>query len=137
MDENDPTVPALKEALLQARSQSQVRPVEERIESTKLFIERAKKRVTSCQEDVAKAQAVLREAEAKVLTEEDSLREGESRLAALQLEAQRVQERIHCTRRLRVCVAELQRERFGVRFTGWGRAGDPSAEDKVVHPQNL
>ena len=58
------------------------------IESTKFFIERAKKRVSSCREDVAKAQAVLRKAEAKVLTEEDSLRDGESRLAALQLEAQ-------------------------------------------------
>ena len=62
----------------------------------------------------------MREAEAKVLTEEDSLREGESRLAALQLEAQRVQERIpppiapadfaQELAKLRVCVAELQRE---------------------------
>ena len=136
LDENDPTVLALKEALRQARSQTQVRPVDERIESTKLFIERAKKRVLSCQEEVAKAQAVLREAEAKVLTEEDSLREGESRLTALQLEAQRVQERIPLPTapadfaqelaELRVCVAELQRERdelaFGARFTGWVKA---------------
>ena len=37
---------------------------------------------------------------------------------------------------LRACVAELQRERdVGARFTGWGRPGDPSAEDQVVgHP---
>ena len=45
---NDPIVVALKEALRQARLQTQVRFVEERIESTKLFIERARKRVSSC-----------------------------------------------------------------------------------------
>ena len=134
LDENDPTVLALKEALRQARSQTQVRPVEERIDSTKLFIERAEKRVLSFQEEVAKAQAVLREAEAKVLTEEDSLREGESRLAALQLEAQRVQERIppptapadfaQELAELRVCAAELQRERDELRSELDSRVGE-------------
>ena len=113
-----PIILALKEALRLVRSQTQVRPVEERIHSTKLFIERAKKRLLSFQEKVAKAQTVLREAEAKVLTEEDSLREGGSRLAALQLEAQRGQERIPpqhqqiLRRSWQNCVfAWLQRER--------------------------
>ena len=104
LDKNDPTVLALKEALRQARSQTQVRPVEERIESTKLFIERAKKRVTSCREELA-----------------------------LQLEAQRDQERIPPTApadfaqelaELRVCVAELQRERDELRSEFDSRIGE-------------
>ena len=89
-------------------------------------------------EEVCFELSVLWEAEAKVLTEEDSL------LAALQLEAQRVQERIPpptapagvgriaCLRG-RVAARE-GRVAFGARFTLWGRPGDPSAEDQVVGP---
>ena len=107
--------------------------VEKTADSTKLCIERAKKRVWNFQEEVAKAQAVLREAEAKVLMEEDSLREGESRLAALQLETQRVQERTppptapadfaQELAELRVCVAELHREKDELRSELDSRVG--------------
>ena len=46
--ESDPSFPAHQEALKKAKAQAQVRPVEDRISSTKVFIERAKKRVNAC-----------------------------------------------------------------------------------------
>ena len=56
LGEVDPTYCALQEVLKKAKAQSQVRPVEERIASSKVFIERAKKRIRICQEEVARAQ---------------------------------------------------------------------------------
>ena len=49
------SVPSFSEA----QGQAQVRPVEDKIVSTKVFIERAKKRVTVCREEVSRAQEVL------------------------------------------------------------------------------
>ena len=86
--ETDPTHPILFEALQHARSQAQVRPLQDRIEGTKMFIERAKKRVLKCREACEGAQKVLDEAEAKKREEEDQLKEGERRLAALLQEAE-------------------------------------------------
>ena len=62
------------------------RPVADRTKSTTIFIERAKKRVTSLQEDVVKAQAVVAQAQEKLAKEEALLREGEHRLQVVQQE---------------------------------------------------
>ena len=51
--DSNPTFSALQEALKQAQGQAQARPVEDRIVSTKVFIVRAKKRVTVCREEVS------------------------------------------------------------------------------------
>ena len=42
LGEDDPVVTGLKEALRQARLQAQVRPVDDRIKATKMFIERSR-----------------------------------------------------------------------------------------------
>ena len=58
----------------------------DRIKHTNIFIERTRKRVSSLQEDVKKAQAVVVLAQEKLAQEELMLREGEVRLQALQQE---------------------------------------------------
>ena len=119
--------PSLHEALKQAQSQARVRPVEERVEWTKMFIERAKKRVLKAREACARAQATLTEAELQQRKEEDDLADGERRLAALLQEAEATPdvpsfvpptapvdfaaELAH----LRVSVQQLQRERDELR----------------------
>ena len=52
--ESDPTCATLREALARAKSQAQERPVADRMKHTNIFIERARKRVSSLQEDVKK-----------------------------------------------------------------------------------
>ena len=64
--ESDPTCATLREALARAKSQAQERPVADRIKHTNIFIERARKRVSSLQEDVKKAQAVVALAQEKL-----------------------------------------------------------------------
>ena len=53
--------PSLKKSLRQARLQTKVLPVEDRIEETKLFIERSKKRVGALREEVSRAQLIVQE----------------------------------------------------------------------------
>ena len=55
--DSDPISVTLKEALSRAKSQAQERPVADCIKHTNIFIERAKKRVASLQQDVTNAQA--------------------------------------------------------------------------------
>ena len=57
--DSDPISVTLKEALSRAKSQAQERPVADRIKHTTIFIERAKKRVASLQQDVTNAQAAV------------------------------------------------------------------------------
>ena len=87
LGEGDPAVPSLKESLRQARLQAKVLPVEDRIEGTKLFIERSKKRVGMLRKEVSRAQLVVQETEAKLVSEENALRDGELRLQILEREA--------------------------------------------------
>ena len=82
--EDDPAVTGLKEALRQARLQAQVRPVDDRIKATKMFIERSRKRVHSVREEITKAQEVVLEAQAKLTKEEEALEGGLKRLNSLQ-----------------------------------------------------
>ena len=113
------TFPALQEVLKKAKAQAQVRPVEDRISSTKVFIERAKKRVNACRAEVLHAQEVLAKAQTQLQSEEQGLSEGEARLAAFLQEADgmRVEEPqptapvdfAHELAELRACVQDLQR----------------------------
>ena len=80
-------VAGLKEALRQARLQAQVPPVHDRIQATKMFIERSRKRVDSAREEITKAQAAVLEAQAKLTKEEEPLEDGLQRLISLQQEA--------------------------------------------------
>ena len=66
--ETDPTFGALQEALKKAQSQVQARPVADPIASTKVFIERAKKRVTVCREEVSRAQELFAQAQTKAFS---------------------------------------------------------------------
>ena len=83
LGESDSTYTTLQEALKKAKALTHVRPVDERIASSRTFIDRAKKRTGSCREQVVRAQEVLAQAQAKLHSEEQSLVEGEARLAAL------------------------------------------------------
>ena len=87
LGEGDPAVPSLKESLRQARLQAKVLPVEDRIEGTKLFIERSKQRVGALREEVSRAQLIVQETETKLVSEENALRDGELRLQTLEREA--------------------------------------------------
>ena len=51
-----PTFSHLQEALKKTKAQCQVRPAEDRIASSKEFIERAKQRIVVCQSEVSQAQ---------------------------------------------------------------------------------
>ena len=72
---------------MQAQSQAQVRPVQERIDGTKMFIERGQERVSETREACAKVQAKLAETEVQRRKEEGDLEDGERRLDALLQEA--------------------------------------------------
>ena len=82
LGEGDPAVRSLKESLRQARLQAKVLPVEDRIEG--IFIERSKKRIVALREE---AQLIVQETEAKLVSEENALRDGELRLQTLEREA--------------------------------------------------
>ena len=85
--ESDPAYPALVDALKRARTQAQVRLVADRISATESFLERARKRVEKERKEVDRAKAELAKAEAQLVLEEESLREGGSRLHAHKQEA--------------------------------------------------
>ena len=87
LGENDPAVSFLKEALHVAQAQCQVRPVDQGIEATQEFIVRAKKRIHGAREEVTRAQEAADAAIVKLRKEEESLQQGEARLASLQPEA--------------------------------------------------
>ena len=70
----------LKEALRVAQARASARPVEERVESCKLFLERARKRVE-------RAQAVVDRAQEQKALHEAEVVEGEARYAKLLAEA--------------------------------------------------
>ena len=125
LGEADPIYFALQEALKKAKAQSQVRPVEERIASSKVFIERVKKRIGVCQEELARAQQVLSKAQAKLQSEEQVLAEGEARLADLISESEGSREEgvpptmpasfARELAELRACVQELREENSNLR----------------------
>ena len=94
LGESDNTYSILQEALKKAKALTHVRPVDERIASSRTFIDRAKKRIGSCREEVLWAQEVLAQAQAKLQPEEQSLVEGEARLAALIAESEGLREEI-------------------------------------------
>ena len=77
LGEDDPAVTGL-EALRQARLEAQVRPVDDRIKATKMFIERARKR-----EEITKAQAAVLEAQAKLTKKEAGFRKRVGRIEGL------------------------------------------------------
>ena len=120
-----PAVTGLKEALRQARLQAQVRPVDDRIKATKMFIERSRKRVDSVGEEVTKAQEAVLEAQAKLTKEEEALEDGLKRLNSLQQEADGLPEQpppptapadfARELAKLRACVQALQVERDDLR----------------------
>ena len=76
-------VKPLQEALRAAQTEASVLPVQERVESCKLFLERARKRVQRAQEVIDRA------CEQKALYEAEVV-EGEARLAKLEAEAANV-----------------------------------------------
>ena len=116
LGESDPTYSMLQEALKKAKALTHVRPVDERIASSRTFIDRAKKRIGSCREEVLRAQEVLAQAQAKLQSEEQSLVEGEARLAALSAESEGLREEIPSTLPTTTFVQELAELR-ALRFT--------------------
>ena len=120
LGKDDPAVSFLKESLPVAQAQCQVRLVGRRIEVTQEIIVRAKKRIQGAREEVTRAQEAADAADAKLHNEEESLKQGEARLASLQLEAEGAPQRqvlppvpsdladelVH----LRECVNDLRRE---------------------------
>ena len=125
LGEDDPAVTGLKEALRQARLQPQVRPVEDRIKATKMFIERSRKRVDSVREEITKAQEAVLEGQAKLTKEEEALEDGLKRLNSLQQQAHGLSEQpppptapadfARELAELRACVQALQVERDDLR----------------------
>ena len=88
--ETDPTSTHLQEASKKAKAQCQVRPVEDRIASSKEFIEEdccVSSRSQSAQEALGKAQSELQQ-------EEQGLTDGEARLAILMQESAEVGPRV-------------------------------------------
>ena len=129
-----------------AQGQAQARPVEERIVSTKVFIERAKKRVTVCREEVSRAQEAFAQAQTKLQSEEQGLVDGEARLAALiQESATSVEEprptapanSAHEFAELRACVQALQREHHDLRSQLQPSGGPDADERQRKQPKNL
>ena len=138
--ESDPTFPALREALSQARRQAQVPPVESRIKSSEFFIERAKKRVEKARKEVDDAKAKVVAAEITLTSEVSALQEGQERHASLLAEASRTQEQPPRTMpvdfeaelvQLRSLVVEFQRKREELR--NWGSAALPHQPRRVGH----
>ena len=136
LGESDPTYSILQEALKKAKASTHVRPVDERIASSRTFIERAKKRIGSCREEVLRAQEVLAQVQAKLQSEEQSLVEGEARLAALIAESEGLREEIPPSlsgtifvqelAELRACVSQLRQENSDLRceLQAGGRGGE-------------
>ena len=145
LGEPDPTNSTLQEALKKAKAQVHVLPVDEHIASSKTFIERAKKRIGGCREDVVQAQDALAQAQAKLQPEEQALAEGEARLAALFAESEGLREELpptmpanfaHELAELQACVQELRRENTELRseLQSSGRGG---AERERKQPRKL
>ena len=90
--------------------------LQDRIEWTKMFIQRANKRVLKCRETCEGARKVLAEAEAKKHQEEDELEEGGRLLAALLQEAEvsPATPTIHGAHRLRSRARSVEGLRGGV-----------------------
>lgn len=131
--ESDPTYPGLFDALKRARSQAELRPVQDRIAATETFLERARKRAQKERQEVEKARAILCAAEAKLSQEEDSISQAEDRLHALQEEARGMQESVPPATvpcdfaqelaQLRSSVQQLMRERDQLRAELAGQSG--------------
>ena len=77
--ESDPAFSHLQEALKKAKAQCQVRLVQDRIASSKDFIERAKKMIVDCEAEVSQAKEVLAKVQSKLQQEEQGLVDGEAR----------------------------------------------------------
>ena len=116
--EDDPTHPALRDSLKQARVQAKVRPVEDRIKATTSFIEWSKRRIGEHQANILRLQEQLAEAKAEEEQARQHLHDGEERLCKLHQEASRMAEDIPPTvpvdfaaelAQLRNSVHELQR----------------------------
>ena len=150
--DSDSTCATLREALARAKSQAQERPVADRINHTNIFIERAKKRVNTFQEDVKIAQAAVVVAQEKLAKEEVLLREGEGRLQALQqeeangMDCQEVPPTVPCNfaqelAQLRACVVELQTERTtsapSCRIQAIARTGSASSPGRSLHQLSI
>ena len=145
--ETDPTFTHLQEALKKAKAQCQVRSVEDRIASSKEFIERAKERIVACQAEVSQAQEALAKAQSKLQQEEQGLTDGEARLAILLQESAEVGPRVEEVPptvpanfaqelvELRACLSELRRENSELRSQLLsGRRGE---ERERKQPRNL
>ena len=78
MGEDDDIFPVIREALTKARAQAQVRPVSERIQACKSFLERERKRVEFARQTNVKARESLAEAVAAQEKQEALLAEVES-----------------------------------------------------------
>ena len=140
-----PNYSTLQDALKKAKAQVHVRPVDERIASSKTFIERAKKRIGVCRTEIVKAQEALAQAQARLQSEEQGLAEGEVRLAALIAESEGLREEVphivpanfaHELAELRGCMQDLQRENTELRsqLQSSGRGGE---ERERKQPRNL
>ena len=117
--EDDPTYPALRDSLKQARVQAKVRPVEDRIKATTSFIEWSKRRIGEHQANILRLQEQLAEAKAEEEQARQHLHDGEERWCKLHQEASRMAEDIPPTvpvdfaaelAQLRNSVHELKRE---------------------------
>ena len=118
--ESDPTYPSLLEALKTARSQAQVKPVQDRIAGTEAFLERARKRASVALQELDSAREKLATAEGKLALEEESVHQVEARLLELRQEANGMAasptptvpaDVVQELTRLASFVEELQRER--------------------------
>ena len=116
-------------------------PVEERVTSTRIFIERAKERIGCCREDVIQAQEAVAKAQSK-LSEEQASADGEARLVALVPESEGLREEVpptmpanfpHVLAELRACVQELRRENSQLRSEL--QAGGRDCEERTLAGQ--
>ena len=85
--ESDTAYACLQDALKTARSQAQVKPVQDRIGGTEMFLKRARKRVAAARQEVEKAKEGVVSAESKLALEEEEVRKAEARLLVLKQEA--------------------------------------------------
>ena len=86
LGEDDDIFPVIRDALTKARAQAQVRPVSERIQACKSFLERERKRVEVARQTTVKARESLAEAVAAQEKQEALLADGEQRSSQLLLE---------------------------------------------------
>ena len=85
LGEDDEAAPILQEALRKARAQAQELPLSERVESTRMYVERQQKRVERARLSATKARDALTEALAHEKKEEALLTEAEERLSQLRV----------------------------------------------------